>query len=182
MASLQQLFFWLFSAIMLTTGALALTRSNLVNAAMLLIQVFLCMGGIFLLLHAFFLAVVQVLVYAGAVVVLFLFVIMLLSPKDEPAGFRGLAMLGGLVTFFLLSGVAIAAALGVPTLPAATTDAAAASVAAGAIEGAQAVPASGLSEVMLGLFSRYLLPFELTAVLLLAAMVGVVVLSKKDAN
>jgi NADH-quinone oxidoreductase subunit J len=174
MASLQQLLFWVFSVAMLAAGMLAITRSNLVNAAMLLIQVFLCMGGIFLLLHAFFLATVQVLVYAGAVVVLFLFVIMLLSPADEPRAVFGLPGIGALVTFALLAGAGAAAAI------AAGHDAPQAAVEGAALAGTTPIAGGGLTDIMRALFTRYLLAFELTALILLVAMVGVVVLSKRE--
>lgn len=173
MASLQQILFWVFSLVMLTTAVLAITRKNLVNAAMLVIQVFLCMGGIFLLLHAFFLAVIQVLVYAGAVVVLFLFVIMLLSPEDETSGIQTWPAIGALILFPLLLGALATAALAIEPVSA-MGEAVGRSI--GASEG------GGLTEVMRALFSKHLLAFELTALILLSAMVGVVVLSKQDAK
>ncbi|HEX2731044.1 MAG TPA: NADH-quinone oxidoreductase subunit J [Polyangiaceae bacterium] len=172
MAEFQQILFWVFSIAMLTAGALMITRDNLVNSAMLLIQVFLCMAGIFLLLHAFFLAIIQVLVYAGAVVVLFLFVIMLLRPEDaKTSAFSPLANAGAIGTFAALCGVAMYTVSGTPAAP---------SVASGAL--AQAEPAAaGLREVVQPVFGQYVLAFELTALILLAAMVGVVVMSKRDA-
>jgi NADH-quinone oxidoreductase subunit J len=111
--------------------------------------------------------VIQVLVYAGAVVVLFLFVIMLLRPQDAGAGaFSAKANAGGIIAFASLCAVAMYAAKG--------------SVPPPVVEGA--APASGsLRDVVQPVFSQYLLPFELTALILLAAMVGVVVLSKLDA-
>lgn len=164
---LQQILFWVFSISMLIAGALVITRDNLVNSAMLLIQVFLCMAGLFLLLHAFFLAVIQVLVYAGAVVVLFLFVIMLLRPEDAGAGaFSAKANGGAIVAFAALCGVAMYAAKGTVAPP--------------VVEGAVGA-SGGLRDVVQPVFSQYLLPFELTALILLAAMVGVVVMSKLDA-
>jgi NADH-quinone oxidoreductase subunit J len=167
MIDLQQILFWIFSISMLVAGALVITRDNLVNSAMLLIQVFLCMAGLFLLLHAFFLAIIQVLVYAGAVVVLFLFVIMLLRPEDaKSGGFSSLANAGAIVTFLSLCGVAMYASRKAvnPVLPAGELPA-----------------AGGLRDVVQPVFSQYLLPFELTSLILLAAMVGVVVMSKLDA-
>ncbi|MEN9580871.1 MAG: hypothetical protein RJA70_3880 [Pseudomonadota bacterium] len=170
MVPLQQILFWVFSLVMLTTAVLAITRKNLVNSAMLVIQVFLCMGGIFLLLQAFFLAVVQVLVYAGAVVVLFLFVIMLLSPEDEKSAISNGAVLRALIVFPLLLGALAAAALAAE--PSASLPQALAATSSG----------GGLVEVMRSLFSRHILAFELTALILLSAMVGVVVLSKQEAK
>lgn len=167
MIDLQQILFWIFSSIMLLTGALVILRNDVVNSAMFLIQVFLCMAGIFLLLEAFFLAIVQVLVYAGAVVVLFLFVTMLLHPGQLVRdAFTPLANAGALVTFLALGAVTTFVVLG---LPDEATD--------------QLVTAQGgLREVVQPIFRMYLLPFLLTALVLLSAMIGVVVLTKKDSD
>jgi NADH-quinone oxidoreductase subunit J len=161
--SVESVLFWVFSAVMLLSATLAITRKDTVNAAMMLIQTFLCIGGIFLLLNAFYLAVIQVLVYAGAVVVLFLFVIMLLNPLE--AGLRAgpLQLFGVGLTFTALLGVFAMALAGNASSGGALAD----------------KPAQGLPEIMHMLFSRYLLPFELVALILLVAMVGVVVLARK---
>src|ERR1700758_4935070 len=80
---MQDYFFYLFAALALICGAMVILSKNPVNSAMFLVLTIVCMAGLFVLLHAFFLAAVQVLVYAGAVIVLFLFVIMLLDLKEE---------------------------------------------------------------------------------------------------
>src|SRR6266545_7393668 len=83
---MQEIFFYLFSALTLLCGFLVVANPfsrNPVNSAMFLVLTIVSMAGLFVLLHAFFLAAVQVLVYAGAVIVLFLFVIMLLDLKEE---------------------------------------------------------------------------------------------------
>ena len=163
--NLQSILFWIFSLAMLGSGALVITRHNAINSAMFLIQLFLCTAGLFLLLEAFFLAVVQMLVYAGAVVVLFLFVIMLL--RDDPAeektypriavfGATALAVVLGL-EFYILLRTPVA-------LPA----------------DARPLMQGGLRDVLQPLFSQYLLPFELTALIIIVAMIGVVMLSRKD--
>jgi NADH-quinone oxidoreductase subunit J len=170
MIELQQILFWVFSVAMLVCAALVITRDNLVNSAMLLIQVFLCMAGLFLLLQAFFLAIIQVLVYAGAVVVLFLFVIMLLRPEDAKASaFSAKANAGAIVAFLALCGVTLYTASGTPAGGVLPT------------QGEAAPVQGGLRDIVQPVFSQYLLPFELTALILLAAMIGVVVLSKLDA-
>src|ERR1700677_4215528 len=83
---MEQVFFYLFAALTLLCGTLVianpLTR-NPVTSAMFLVLTIVSMAGLFVMLHAFFLAAVQILVYAGAVIVLFLFVIMLLDLKEE---------------------------------------------------------------------------------------------------
>jgi NADH-quinone oxidoreductase subunit J len=163
--SLQVILFWFFSIAMLVSGALVITRHNAVNSAMFLIQLFLCTAGLFLLLEAFFLAMVQVLVYAGAVMVLFLFVIMLLDvdpaqektfPRIAVSGATALAVVLGLEFFILLRRP-------IPLPDAGTAE----------LKG-------GLREVLRPLFTDYLLPFELTALIALVAMIGVIVLSKRE--
>jgi NADH-quinone oxidoreductase subunit J len=162
--SIHDTLFWFFSIAMLLCGVGVIANRNPVNSAMFLVLLFFFMAGLFVLLEAFFLAAIQVLVYAGAVMVLFLFVIMLLDVKaSERRQFRALAVLGGF-------GVAGAFAwelwiiLGKPVEP----------LAAGVeFHG-------GLKDVVAPLFANYMLPFEVTALLLLVAMIGVVLLSKKD--
>src|SRR5690606_1943798 len=100
--------FWVFSALMLCAGALAITRKHLVNSAMFLIQVILCMAGLFLMLDAQFLALIQVLVYAGSVVILFLFVIMLLDDQKEPKPATTGGIVAAGITFATLASLLIA--------------------------------------------------------------------------
>src|SRR5208282_3982803 len=83
---MQAFLFYFFAALTLLCGALVIANPfsrNPVTSAMFLVLTILSMAGLFVLLHAFFLAAVQILVYAGAVMVLFLFVIMLLDLKEE---------------------------------------------------------------------------------------------------
>ena len=119
-----------------------------------------------MLLHAFFLAAVQVLVYAGAVMVLFLFVIMLLDLKEEQRRkFKAFSVLPDLIAVVAI-GVIFSARL-MARLTAA---------------GATVRPPWKARRSPLGklLFTQYLLPFEIVSVLLLVAMVGVILLSKKE--
>src|SRR6476469_2586721 len=128
---------------------------------MFLVLTIASLAGLFVLLHAFFLAAVQVLVYAGAVMVLFLFVIMLLDLKaEERRHIKLLGLIGGtvsvgtiLVIFFKSLGSAQLSATRAPDFKAGTTE---------------------LGHL---LFSQYLLPFEIISILLLVAMVGVILLS-----
>ena len=134
---------------------------------MFLVLTIVSLAGLFVLLHAFFLAAVQVLVYAGAVMVLFLFVIMLLDLKEEERRkVKTLGLVGGLVCRGRHRRHLPAAALLACAAPAGTARA----------------DRSKATTVPLGklLFTQYLLPFEIVSVLLLVAMVGVVLLSKKD--
>jgi len=121
------------------------------------------LAGLFVMLHAFFLAAVQILVYAGAVMVLFLFVIMLLNPREEQQR-----------SFSLVTGAsALLAAGALAWILLRAIDRSGAPAAAPALEG-------GTRELGRALFTQYLLPFEIVSVVLLVAMVGVVLLSKKD--
>ncbi|MBM3833330.1 MAG: NADH-quinone oxidoreductase subunit J [Verrucomicrobia bacterium] len=167
---MQDLMFYFFAALTLLFGVLVVVNPfsrNPITSAMFLVLTIASMAGLFVLLHAFFLAAVQVLVYAGAVIVLFLFVIMLLDVKEEE---RRKLKLAGLIT-----GVAaVAAVLGIflKVFSLGRTGLAA-NAAAAPLEGGTA-PLGKL------LFTEYLLPFEILSVLLLVAMVGVILLSKKD--
>jgi NADH-quinone oxidoreductase subunit J len=163
--SVHDTLFWFFSIAMLLCGVGVIASGNPVNSAMFLVVLFFCMAGLFVLLEAFFLAAIQVLVYAGAVMVLFLFVIMLLDIKaSERRKFHVLAAVGGFGVAGLFAWE-LWLILGKPLQP----------LAAGASEFH-----GGLKDVVGLLFANYMLPFEVTALLLLVAMIGVVLLSKKD--
>ena len=96
--NVHDILFWFFSLAMLLSGVLVIANRNPVNSAMFLVLLFFFMAGLFVLLEAFFLAAIQVLVYAGAVMVLFLFVIMLLDVKaSSRRRFRFFGALGGLI-------------------------------------------------------------------------------------
>jgi NADH-quinone oxidoreductase subunit J len=165
---MQDILFYIFAALTLLCGFLVIANPfsrNPVTSAMFLVLTIASMAGLFVLLHAFFLAAVQVLVYAGAVMVLFLFVIMLLDLKEEQRRkFKTFSVVTGLIS------VAAIGAIGARALTAAK------------LNGAAAGPGAVGATQPLGklLFTQYLLPFELVSVLLLVAMVGVILLSKRD--
>ena len=164
---LPDIMFYVFAALTLLFGVLVVVNPfsrNPVTSAMFLVLTIVSMAGLFVLLHAFFLAAVQVIVYAGAVMVLFLFVIMLLDVKEEQkrkikfvSVLAGLLSVGTIVAIFLIS-------LHATNLHAHPT------------------PAAEGDTALLGklLFTQYDLPFEVVSVLLLVAMVGVILLSKKE--
>jgi NADH-quinone oxidoreductase subunit J len=156
--------FYIFSALALLCGIMILISRNPVNSAMFLVLTIASLAGLFVLLEAFFLAAVQVLVYAGAVMVLFLFVIMLLDLKaEERRKIKLFGLIGGVVAVGTILAIFFKS-LGSVTLS------------------ATRAPDFKAGTVELGrlLFSQYLLPFEIVSVLLLVAMVGVILLSKKD--
>ena len=159
--------FYIFAFLTLVCGFLVVLNpfsTNPVTSAMFLVLTIASLAGLFVLLHAFFLAAVQILVYAGAVMVLFLFVIMLL---DLPAEERRKIKTAGIVLGVISVGAILAIAL--RTLLQSSIN----SGNAPALEGGT-IPLGKL------LFSQYVLPFEIVSVLLLVAMVGVILLSKKD--
>jgi len=139
---------------------------NPVTSAMFLVLTIVSMAGLFLLLHAFFLAAVQILVYAGAVIVLFLFVIMLLDLKEEQRRrIKAFGFVAGVVSVGLITSVFLKCLHRTP-LPVADQP---------VLEGST----EALGKL---LFTQYVLPFEVVSILLLVAMIGVILLSKKDAK
>ena len=165
---LPDILFYAFAALTLLCGVLVVANPfsrSPVTSAMFLVLTIISMAGLFVLLHAFFLAAVQIIVYAGAVIVLFLFVIMLLNLKEEQqrkirffAGAAGLISVGAIVTILVtaLNATRPGADLSAPQLEGGT---------------------AALGKL---LFTQYVLPFEIISILLLVAMVGVILLSKKD--
>lgn len=159
--------FYVFAGLALICAFLVIANpfsQNPVTSAMFLVLTIACLAGLFVLLQAFFLAAVQVLVYAGAVMVLFLFVIMLLDLKvEQRRKIKKIGLIGGIISvlsillifFQSLSRTSLSTTPGDP------------------LEGAT-IPLGQL------LFTKYLLPFEIVSVLLLVAMLGVILLSKKD--
>jgi NADH-quinone oxidoreductase subunit J len=166
---MQDALFYTFAFLTLAFGFLVIANPfsrNPVTSAMFLVLTIVSLAGLFVLLHAYFLAAVQVLVYAGAVMVLFLFVIMLLDLKaEERRKIRKLGVVGGMIS----AGAILAIFLSSLLRPEARLGA----VQSPAVEG-------GTVALAKLLFTQYLLPFEIVSVLLLVAMVGVVLLSKKD--
>jgi NADH-quinone oxidoreductase subunit J len=169
----EQVVFWLLSAMTVFFAFFTMTRRNPVTAVMSLVATFFCLAGIYATLSAHFLAILQVLVYAGAIMVVFLFVIMLLNlgQASALADARGMGwkLAAGLVGLALLAQIA---ALTHARLPEALT------LRENAV--ADMVARDGAIAPLAGpLFKEYLLAFEVTSVLLLAAVVGAVVLGKR---
>lgn len=162
---MTDILFYLFSAITVASALLVMLNPNAVNAAMFLIVSFLGMAALFVLLGAYFLAVLQVLVYAGAVVVLFLFIVMLLDVKGEKRrSFQPVTAVASILALLLMVG-AVYMIFSPRNLS----------------SGEAPVVATGSSLKAYGeqLFTTYLLPMQVTGFLLLIAMIGVIVLSKQ---
>jgi len=157
--------FWVFAVPLIVSAAGVLVARNPVHAAMSLVAAFFFLAGIYVLLTAHLIAFIQVIVYAGAIMVLFLFVIMLLSLSDEELGvdrmsamkWAGLAGVAGLV-YVVVRAISQSSGQMMRTV------------------GADYGTVKAVGRI---LFTQYLLPFEATSVLLLVAIVGAVVVSKK---
>ena len=160
--------FWTFAAMMLVFGAAVIICRNPVASALNLVVSFLGLAALFMSLDAYFIGIIQVLVYAGAVMVLFLFIIMLLDLRvEERRRINWLASAGGigvalalLVQILFVIGHFNAARQTFPPLARSTSD--------------------DVRNVGALLFSNYNLPLQIIGVLVLVATIGVVLLSKRE--
>src|SRR6266480_6823829 len=160
--------FWLFASLTLIFGAAVVLNPNPVASALSLVASFLGLSALFMSLDAFFIGIIQVLVYAGAVMVLFLFIIMLLDLRaEERRGVSRLPLFGGsavalalLVQIFYVIHNLKSAHQTFPSLAKSTFD--------------------DVQSIGLLLFGNYNLPFQIIGVLVLVATIGVVLLSKRE--
>src|SRR3989338_1768831 len=162
----EAVFFYLFTTLMLFAALRVVPNPQPIYSVLSLLVVMFCLASLFVMLGAYFLAALQVLIYAGAVLVLFLFVIMLLNLEPE-------ALVRARLFTLRAAGPAAALLLFVAFWK----------IFRQANEGPQALgpPASGTVEsVGRLLFTTYLLPFELTSFLILAAIIGAVTLAKQQ--
>ena len=158
--------FTYLAAVSVTSALLAVTRRNPVHSMLWVLALFLHVAGIFLLVGAEFLAAVQVIVYAGAILVFYLFFLMLIDLPQEAAGAR----FGAHWPLCAAAGAAFAALAWYAHDPGLEPPLAASSV---------GPPAGSLAAVGTVLFTRFALPFELASLILLAAIIGAVVLARK---
>ncbi len=165
--------FYLFGIIAMVSAVLFVTRKSPVSAALWLVTTMFCLAALYVMLDAPFIGAIQVLVYAGAIMVVFLFVIMLLNlgHPSQIADTRGLGwkLVAGAVGIALLAQLSAVTRSKIPltfTLPAHTI-------------GRDVIARGAIAPIAGPLFHEYLLAFELTSVLLLSAIVGAVVLAKK---
>ncbi len=164
--------FWVFGGVAILAAFLCITRASAVASALWLVVALFAIAGLFVILDAQFIAVIQVVVYAGAIMVLFLFVIMLLNLGR--GGLTDMRGWPGRVVAVALGGLLVAELLVLRTLGPDE----AIRLPTGALAGLS--DAQGAVRVIaVPLFRDYLIPFEITALLLLAAIVGSVVLAKR---
>jgi NADH-quinone oxidoreductase subunit J len=159
----EQLVFYVFAAVSVVAALLVVLQRRAIYSTLALIVCFGAIAGLFFQLGALFIAAIQVIVYAGAIMVLFLFVVMLINPDSEVFAVkkvRNLAALAlpmaALIALILLS--AVSATSGAPEAAAAPGD---------------------VATIAEALFSSYLLPFEVTSILILVAVLGAMVLAKR---
>jgi NADH-quinone oxidoreductase subunit J len=165
--------FYSLSALILVFAVLVISTRNPVHSALFLVGNFLCVAMLYVVLHAEFLAVIQVLVYAGGIMVLYLFVVMLVNLKRAPEAVedpRRRERLGLLVSGAVLAQLVAISLYSFAAAPPAPAPGA-------------PTPATGLGNVeAVGwlLYVDYVIPFEVASVLLLVAMVGAIVLAKRE--
>ena len=164
-----EILFYAFAAVLVVAGLGVITARNPVHSALFLVLAFFTSAAIWLLLEAEFLAIVLVLVYVGAVMVLFLFVVMMLDVNLEELrkGFTRYAPLGALVAILMV--VEIANVIWLKRLG------------QQAIVGAPPMPVDASNTKLLGsvLYTKYVYPFEIAAVILLVAIVAAIVLTMR---
>jgi NADH-quinone oxidoreductase subunit J len=161
---MEMVIFFVLAVIAVTAGVGVIAQRSAVRSALFLLVNFCCLAGLYILLNAQFVAVVQIIVYAGAIVVLFLFAVMLLGmerAEESPDPRRYQWMAGLLLGVLLLAGIIwalIPAMMGTaPTL----------------------VPTDNVRQIGAALLTDFVIPFELASVVLLVAIIGAVVLAKK---
>jgi len=159
--------FYVLASLCIVSAVMVVTRKSAIHAALFLVLAFFCVAGIYVILSAEFLAAVQVLVYAGGVMVLFLFVIMLVPQQTGAQPPPVLHVAVAILLAALLAGTVITWFWG--ALPAGSA----------ADSGRLFADGGNIEAVGMELYRRYLLPFEIASVLLLVAMIGAVVLARK---
>ncbi len=167
-----QILFWVLSSLAILSAVMVVISKNPIHSVLWLIVVFFCISGHYVLLNAQFLAIVNLIVYAGAIMVLFLFVIMLMNLNKETEPQKNIWMkLAGTIAGgcflistcnFIFNAQTVSKELGRGTVMMGSGD-------IGLIK--------NLGKM---LFSDYVVPFEISSVLFLSAMVGAVVIGKKD--
>ena len=166
---LEKAIFYFFAALLLGAASLVIKARNPVHAALFLVLAFFSSAALWLLLHAEFLAIALVLVYVGAVMVLFLFVVMMLDVNLAPLqeGFARFLPVGLLVAVLMLAAMVFVLAPGGPA-PAAD---------AGLAKAGTAVAESNARQLGKALFTEHLYPFEIAGAILLVAIVAAISLT-----
>lgn len=165
---METLFFLLITFVAIVSSILVITCKNPINSALALIMTFFCLATYYVMLDAPFVAAVQVMVYAGAIMVLMVFTIMLLNVRVDATKKHSHKIIFGLIigffTFINIIFVLLKSRAALPTGP----------------YSGEIIKRIGHTELIgREMFTNFLLPFEITSILLLVAMVGAVILAKK---
>jgi NADH-quinone oxidoreductase subunit J len=165
----QVVAFYSLAALILGLAVAVVTTRNTVYSVLFLVANFLCVAMLYVTMHAEFLAVIQVLVYAGGIVVLYLFVVMLVNLRDPEAhadpsrnNWLGFALAGAVLLEFVAIGLYTFGPWPAPQAPAAEQ------------------AGGNVAAVGHALYVDYLVPFEVASILLLVAMIGAIVLAKRE--
>ena len=162
----EAIFFYTFAGVMVVAALSVVFNPHPIFSVLSLLVVMFCLASLFVMLEAYFVAALQVLLYAGAVLILFLFVIMLLNlAPEELARARAFTLRG--------VGTVVAVLLALQLVRIFISDA------SGSALSATPAPDGSVESIGRVLFSTYLLPFELTSFLILAAIIGAVALGKQ---
>ena len=167
----QAVAFYSLAALILGFAVLVISTRNTVHSVLFLVVNFLCVAALYVLLGAQFLAVIQILVYAGGIVVLYLFVVMLVNLKRPPEAHkdpRRLARLGFILGALVLVELSVIVAWGYTT------------PSAGATMTTSDLAVNNVERIGYLLYTDYLIPFEVASMLLLVAMIGAIVLAKRE--
>ena len=166
--SATQIIFWFLSALALVSALMVLFSKNPVHSVLWLIAVFFAISGHYILLNAQFLAIVNLIVYAGAIMVLFLFVIMQMNLNKDMEPQKNLWMkLAGAISGGCLLMILVSLVRQSPEI-------------AGKIAEVKTGDIGLIGNLGKVLFNEYVVPFEISSVLFLSAMIGAIVIGKKD--
>ena len=166
---MNKIIFIYFALVIVVSALLTITRRNPVHSIMFMLLLFFHIAGIFVLLHAEFLAAVQLIVYAGAILILYLFVVMLLNVDKESIAARANRFWPWMAAFGVLIAGEIVLLIARGSFPA---------------EAGQPLwlAGTGVKELGIELYLKYLVPFEIASVILLVGLIGAVMLAKKRSN
>ena len=166
---MEQLLFLLIAAVAVFSGFLVVTCKSPVNSALALVQTFVCLAALYVMLYAPFMAAIQIMVYAGAIMVLIIFVIMLLNLGTAVTGQVRRGVIWGVISSVLMLVVTYA-----------VVSKGKASDMVGSMT-REVVETQGHTELIgKAIFTDFLLPFEIASILLLVAIIGAVVLAKRE--
>jgi NADH-quinone oxidoreductase subunit J len=166
---MNKIIFIYFALVIVVSAILTITRRNPVHSIMFMLLLFFHIAGVFVLLHAEFLAAVQLIVYAGAILILYLFVVMLLNVDKESSAARANRFWPWMIAFGLLLAGEIMLLISRGVFPAEAGQ-------------SMSLAGTGVKELGIVLYQKYLIPFEIASVILLVGLVGAVMLAKKKTS